>query len=178
MNAFSQVPLAAVVRGLSGANAKANTARSATNVIANTAPRTHLKFVLELIPFATGDAVSVGSVGRVFRCTFTLPSVVAVKVQCSLIRARHGLFDQPTCQWAPREHSDAALVGGSTHPDALDHWMTAGAAVWSLQDLHAKVVLLDETDGGQLVLIGSANVSDRSNDDLLEAVVATNEENV
>lgn len=66
-----------------------------------------------------------------------------------------------------------ALVAGSTNPDALAEWLEAGAAVWSLEDLHAKVVLLEQHNGTSLAVVGSANISDHSNDVLHEAVLLT-----
>nr|BFE63970.1 hypothetical protein GCM10020063_084960 [Dactylosporangium thailandense] len=71
--------------------------------------------------------------------------------------------------------SDDALAAGSTHPDALATWLSAGAHVWSLPGLHAKVVLLEGADGARTAIVGSANISDRANSQLIEAVVTTDD---
>jgi hypothetical protein len=69
--------------------------------------------------------------------------------------------------------SDTALSAGVTSPDALAEWLEAGVNVWSLQDLHAKVVLLAGADGARTALVGSANASVHANVDLFEAVAVS-----
>lgn len=71
--------------------------------------------------------------------------------------------------------SDDALKAGSTHPKAVAAWLSAGAQVWSLRDLHAKLMLLEDAAGAMTAVIGSANASAHSNNDLLEAVVVIDE---
>ncbi len=65
--------------------------------------------------------------------------------------------------------SDAALAAGSTSPAAVRRYVESGAVVVSLAGLHAKVVL----EGGPAprCLVGSANVSTHSRDDLREAAI-------
>ncbi|WP_433612526.1 phospholipase D family protein [Dactylosporangium sp. CA-139114] len=73
---------------------------------------------------------------------------------------------------------DGALAAGSTHPGALATWLRAGAYVWSLPGLHAKVVLLEDASGARTAIVGSANISDRSNSQLIEAAVTTDDHDV
>lgn len=74
--------------------------------------------------------------------------------------------------------SDTALAAGSTHPTALDEWLGAGARVWSLADLHAKVILLEHDDETRTAIVGSANISEHSNNELIEAAIITDDETV
>ncbi|MBM7819187.1 hypothetical protein JOE63_001664 [Cellulosimicrobium cellulans] len=69
--------------------------------------------------------------------------------------------------------SDAALAAGSTNPAAIRRFVEAGAVVVSLAGLHAKVVL----EGGPAprCLVGSANVSAHSRDDLREAAILSDD---
>jgi hypothetical protein len=68
--------------------------------------------------------------------------------------------------------SDAALRAGSTHPDALAAWLRLGVKIRSLVGLHAKVLLLDSN----LVIVGSANASLHSANNLHEAVLITDDD--
>ena len=74
--------------------------------------------------------------------------------------------------------SDAALAAGSTHPDAIEVWLAAGAIVRSLPGLHAKVILLEHADKTRVVVVGSANASDNSRDRLIEAAIMTDDESI
>jgi hypothetical protein len=64
--------------------------------------------------------------------------------------------------------SEAAVRSGQTHPNDLIALQNKGVRVYSVGNLHAKVFLL-----GNTVYIGSANVSNRSADRLVEAVIRT-----
>jgi len=72
--------------------------------------------------------------------------------------------------------SDETLAAGSTHPDAVEAWLAAGAVVRSLPGLHAKVILLKNVDGTRVAIVGSANASTRSRDRLIEAAVVADDE--
>lgn len=73
---------------------------------------------------------------------------------------------------------DVALAAGSTHPAALAEWLDAGVQVWSLPGLHGKVVLLQHDDRTRTAIVGSADISDHSNNELIEAVVITDDQTV
>jgi len=64
--------------------------------------------------------------------------------------------------------SDAAIAGGQTSAAVLSRAHAAGATLFSLPGLHAKVVCL-----GRHVVVGSANVSSNSVDGLIEAGVVS-----
>ena len=64
--------------------------------------------------------------------------------------------------------SDAAIKSGATSADALKTLVRRGAEVVSVAGLHAKVLALGDT-----AVIGSANISQSSKDDLVEAAVVT-----
>ncbi|MFJ5664940.1 phospholipase D family protein [Micromonospora sp. LA-10] len=69
--------------------------------------------------------------------------------------------------------SDAALRGGLVHPTVIDAWLAAGVEVRSLCDLHAKVMLLEGRR--TRAVVGSANASANSRDQLREAAVVTDD---
>ncbi|MEI6072013.1 MAG: phospholipase D family protein [Verrucomicrobiae bacterium] len=64
--------------------------------------------------------------------------------------------------------SERAVASGQTCPADLMKLVTRGVAVYSVPNLHAKVFVL-----GRAAFIGSANVSNRSATQLVEAVVRT-----
>ncbi len=66
-----------------------------------------------------------------------------------------------------------AIRSGQTHPDDLKALVDRGVRVFSVPNLHAKVFVF-----GSEAFIGSANVSNRSNHTLIEAVVATSDRTV
>ncbi|AFA72161.1 hypothetical protein GPOL_c10990 [Gordonia polyisoprenivorans VH2] len=67
-----------------------------------------------------------------------------------------------------------AVEQKSTDPHALLAWLKADVRVYSLPHLHAKMLLCEPTDDSDaFVAVGSANVSDRSQALLQEAVVLT-----
>ena len=70
--------------------------------------------------------------------------------------------------------STRALRAGSTHPDAIARWVRCGAVVYSLEGLHAKVILFDHA-GAVSGVVGSANASTHSADHLFEAAVHTDD---
>lgn len=63
-----------------------------------------------------------------------------------------------------------ALRDGSTNPDAIETLMGRGVAVYSQENLHAKVYVL-----GSIAFIGSANVSANAASRLIEAMLRTTE---
>lgn len=69
--------------------------------------------------------------------------------------------------------SEQAIKTGQTHPDDLLVLVKRGVAVYSVRNLHAKVYAF-----GTKAIIGSANVSGNSSDNLVEAVVSTTERSV
>jgi hypothetical protein len=69
--------------------------------------------------------------------------------------------------------SERAVRSGQTCPADLKRLVKAGVRVYSVANLHAKVLVL-----GRVAYIGSANVSSRSASQLVEAVVRTTEESV
>lgn len=67
-----------------------------------------------------------------------------------------------------------AVEQQSTNPHSLLAWLKADVRVYSLPHLHAKMLLCEATDDSDVfVAVGSANVSDRSQAVLQEAVVLT-----
>ncbi|WP_338837325.1 phospholipase D-like domain-containing protein [Gordonia polyisoprenivorans] len=67
-----------------------------------------------------------------------------------------------------------AVEQKSTNPHSLLAWLKADVRVYSLPHLHAKMLLCEATDDSDaFVAVGSANVSDRSQAVLQEAVVLT-----
>ncbi|WP_422733380.1 hypothetical protein ACN26Y_21450 [Micromonospora sp. WMMD558] len=74
--------------------------------------------------------------------------------------------------------SDASLAAGAVHPDAIEAWRKMGVEVWSLPDLHAKVILLHKARGYRTAVVGSANASESSRDVLDEAAIVTDDETV
>ena len=70
--------------------------------------------------------------------------------------------------------SDAALGAGLVDPDVIDAWLAEGVEVRSLWGLHAKVMLLEGRR--TRAVVGSANASARSRDQLREAAVVTDDE--
>lgn len=67
-----------------------------------------------------------------------------------------------------------AVEQKSTDPHSLLAWLKADVRVYSLPHLHAKMLLCGATDDSDaFVAVGSANVSDRSQAVLQEAVVLT-----
>jgi hypothetical protein len=66
--------------------------------------------------------------------------------------------------------SPATVKAGSTNPHEIEKLMARGVEVFTRRNLHAKIVVVDKT-----VLVGSANVSKNSRDNLDEAAVLTND---
>lgn len=66
--------------------------------------------------------------------------------------------------------SEGTVKRGLTCPDELLKMVRKGIAVYSVPNLHAKVYVL-----GKTAFIGSANVSQRSSDTLIEALIRTTE---
>jgi PLD-like domain len=66
--------------------------------------------------------------------------------------------------------SDEAIASGQTSATTLAKFHTAGAELYSLTNLHAKVLLLD-----RYAIVGSANLSARSEQTLVEAALLTDE---
>jgi hypothetical protein len=64
--------------------------------------------------------------------------------------------------------SDAVIKSGATSAAALNFFVRRGAEVVSVAGLHAKVLAL-----GNTAVIGSANISESSEGDLIEAAVVT-----
>ncbi|MCP2090035.1 UNVERIFIED_ORG: hypothetical protein J2Y81_006122 [Paraburkholderia sediminicola] len=62
--------------------------------------------------------------------------------------------------------SDASIAGGRTSAEVLAGYLTAGASLFNVPNLHAKVLVLDDW-----AVIGSANASQRSNNYYVEASV-------
>lgn len=71
--------------------------------------------------------------------------------------------------------SERCVRAGSTDPKTLLTWARSCVKVYSLADLHAKMVLADRTAGGDgaFLAVGSTNVSAASASRLLEAVILT-----
>jgi quinol monooxygenase YgiN len=66
--------------------------------------------------------------------------------------------------------SDHAVRSSQTSPDELIRWLRAGVNVFNRPGLHAKVYVF-----GKVAYVGSANVSERSQGQLIEALVRTDE---
>jgi len=66
--------------------------------------------------------------------------------------------------------SDASIAGGNTSARVLSRALRNGVELYSLANLHAKVLLLDST-----AVIGSANLSQSSKNSLVEAAVVTDQ---
>jgi hypothetical protein len=64
--------------------------------------------------------------------------------------------------------SEAAVKSGQTHPEDLQRMMRKGVAVYSVENLHAKVYVL-----GKAAFIGSANASRHSERIFVEAMLRT-----
>ncbi len=71
--------------------------------------------------------------------------------------------------------SERSVRAGSTDPAALLEWAKAGVMVYSLENLHAKMILASRPDDehGSFLAVGSANVSAASANRLYEAIVLT-----
>jgi hypothetical protein len=67
--------------------------------------------------------------------------------------------------------SEHAVRSGQTHPNSLLELHRKGVRIFSVGNLHAKVMVI-----GRRAFIGSANVSNRSEKGLVEAVVETTDE--
>ncbi|MEZ5157525.1 MAG: phospholipase D family protein [Candidatus Nanopelagicales bacterium] len=68
--------------------------------------------------------------------------------------------------------SDMAVRSQSTSPEAIEGYLNAGVRVYSVADLHAKVIATKHQ-----AVIGSANVSERSRSFATEAVLITDSTN-
>jgi hypothetical protein len=66
--------------------------------------------------------------------------------------------------------SERAVASGQTCPTDLNRLLKRGVAIYSVPNLHAKVFVL-----GRAAYVGSANVSSRSESQLVEAVIRTTE---
>ena len=66
--------------------------------------------------------------------------------------------------------SEQAVASGQTYPDELLKLVNKGVEVFSVRNLHAKVFVV-----GRTVFVGSANVSQRSASQLVEAVIRSSE---
>lgn len=66
--------------------------------------------------------------------------------------------------------SDDAVAAGMTSGRVLQRAFIRGAKLYSLDSLHAKLMLLDKT-----IVIGSANISVRSRDHLIESIVVSSQ---
>jgi hypothetical protein len=66
--------------------------------------------------------------------------------------------------------SDHAVKCSQTSPDELMRWLRAGVNVFNCPGLHAKVYVF-----GRVAYVGSTNVSERSQGQLIEALVRTDE---
>lgn len=64
----------------------------------------------------------------------------------------------------------ATVKAGGTNPYEIEKLIARGVKVFTRRNLHAKIVVVDKT-----VLVGSANVSKNSRDNLDEAAVLTND---
>ncbi len=64
----------------------------------------------------------------------------------------------------------ATVKAGSTNPYEIEKLIARGVTVFTRRNLHAKIIVVDKT-----VLVGSANVSKNSHDNLDEAAVLTND---
>lgn len=68
--------------------------------------------------------------------------------------------------------SEAAIKAGQTHPASLLRLVKAGVKIYSIKNLHAKVVVV-----GRKAVVGSANASMHSANGLVEAVALISETN-
>lgn len=66
--------------------------------------------------------------------------------------------------------SDNAVKSGQTHPNSLLELHRKGVVIYSVSNFHAKVLVV-----GNRAFVGSANVSTRSENTLVEAVLETTE---
>ncbi|MGW0024728.1 phospholipase D family protein [Rhodococcus sp. NPDC003383] len=71
--------------------------------------------------------------------------------------------------------SVSTVRAGSTDPLVLAKWIEAGVRVYSLEGLHAKMILAESTGESHpaFLLVGSANLSRSSATRLTESVVLT-----
>lgn len=71
--------------------------------------------------------------------------------------------------------SDRMIRSGSTDPRVLLAWVKSGVKVYSLANLHAKMILADSAsaDNPAFLAVGSANVSCASANHLYEAIMLT-----
>ncbi|MDV2478201.1 phosphatidylserine/phosphatidylglycerophosphate/cardiolipin synthase family protein [Rhodococcus zopfii] len=71
--------------------------------------------------------------------------------------------------------SVSAVRAGSTDPSVLAEWIGAGVGVYSLEGLHAKMILAESAGGSRpaFLIIGSANLSGSSAARLTESVILT-----
>lgn len=67
--------------------------------------------------------------------------------------------------------SDDAVMQGHTSARVIQRAMNRGAVIYSIADLHAKVMLFDST-----LVVGSANISVRSSRTLIEAVLLSSDQ--
>ncbi|GGC73963.1 phospholipase D family protein [Hoyosella rhizosphaerae] len=69
--------------------------------------------------------------------------------------------------------TEATVRSGATDPKVLTAWMRAGASIYSLQDLHAKMILAEAVSAKYpaFIVTGSANLSNSSANRLREAVI-------
>jgi hypothetical protein len=75
--------------------------------------------------------------------------------------------------------SDDSLTAGSTHPKAIQDLLDRGVRLWSLDHLHAKMIVAGAEEGGERkALVGSANASTRSRTTLREAALLTDDADV
>ncbi|PTU57875.1 hypothetical protein DBB34_01775 [Sphaerisporangium cinnabarinum] len=72
--------------------------------------------------------------------------------------------------------SDANLHAGADSPASLQYYVDRGAECWSLPGLHAKVLVVGMQR--RQAIVGSANLSRRSRDDLGEAAIRTDDPDV
>lgn len=81
-----------------------------------------------------------------------------------------GLLPLPKNSRLVVDSSERAVASGQTCPVDLSKLVKRGVKVYSVPNLHAKVFVL-----GRVAYIGSANVSNRSASQLVEAVIRTSE---
>lgn len=69
--------------------------------------------------------------------------------------------------------SDQSLRNGTVDPRAVAAWRRSGVHVYSLEGLHAKVIVADRAGADSIAIVGSANASRASRDSRAEAAIAS-----
>lgn len=72
---------------------------------------------------------------------------------------------------SPTHDSKDSVAQGIVDPNELQEWFDSGAEVAAHPWLHAKMIATERVDGTYATVIGSANLSQRSESDLEESVV-------